>query len=72
MRSNIDQVIARIRAYAASQGWTKTRLAREAGMVGTTLRDFEKPHWSPTANTLRRLEAIIPPDFEAAPNKAVA
>ena len=60
---SVDDVIRRIRAYAASQGWKKSRLAVEAGMVDTTLRDFDKADWNPTLETVRRLEAIIPNDF---------
>lgn len=62
----IDQSIHRVRAFAASQGWTKTRLAREAKINDTTLRDFDEPSWNPTARTLRQLEEIIPPDYDAA------
>lgn len=63
MTNSIDAAIARIRAYTQFQGWTKTRLAREAGLVDTTLRDFDKPDWNPTATTIRRIEAIIPDSF---------
>ncbi len=56
--------IERIRAFARARGWTKSRLARQAGMIDTTLRDFHKDDWNPTAETLRRLEAVIPEDFD--------
>ncbi|MDB5358893.1 MAG: hypothetical protein JWO51_190 [Rhodospirillales bacterium] len=59
----IDQTIARIRSYAVFRGWRKSRLAAEAKMSDTTLRDFDEPDWNPTAETIRRLEAIIPADF---------
>ena len=74
MEPTINQAIARIRAYADSKGWKKSRLAKEAGMIDTTLRDFDKAEWNPTAETLRRLEAIIPNDFVAfgAPSEAAA
>lgn len=61
----VDQTIRRIRAYAEFRKWKKSRLAVEAGMPDTTLRDFHKADWNPTAETLRRLEAIIPTDFLA-------
>ncbi len=61
--STIVHSIERIRAFAAARGWTKSRLAREAGMIDTTLRDFHKDSWNPTAETIRRIEAIIPDDF---------
>lgn len=61
----IDHSIARIRAFAASRGWKKSRLAKEAKVNDTTLRSFHEPDWNPTAETLRQLESIIPADFEA-------
>ena len=64
--ARLDTAIERIRAYARAQGWKKSRLAKEAGMADTVLRDFERPDWNPTAETLRRLEAIIPSQWEAA------
>lgn len=63
---NIDQAIARVRYFASSQGWTKSRLAKEAGLQDTTLRSFHDPEWNPTAQTLRAIEAIIPSDFDPA------
>lgn len=36
-------------------------------MQDTTLRGFDKEDWNPTAETLRRLEAILPPDFMPEP-----
>jgi len=63
--TSIDAVIERIRAYAKAQGWPKSKLAKEAGLQDTTLRHFDRPGWSPNAATLRRLEIIIPPEFEA-------
>ncbi len=62
--ATIRQSIERVRAFARAQGWTKSRLAREAGMIDTTLRDFHRDDWNPTAETIRRLEAVIPEDFE--------
>jgi 3,4-dihydroxy 2-butanone 4-phosphate synthase/GTP cyclohydrolase II len=59
----IDQLIARIRAYRANQGWSILRLAREAGLNESTIRHLDKPDWCPTAETLRKLESVIPEDF---------
>jgi transcriptional regulator with XRE-family HTH domain len=63
----IDQAIARVRAYAAHRGWTRNKLATEAGVAESTIRDLSEPNWSPTAATLRKLEAIVPAEFEAPP-----
>ena len=57
--ATIRQSIERVRAFARAQGWTKSRLARQAGMIDTTLRDFHRDDWNPTAETIRRLEAVI-------------
>jgi len=63
MMTEIDGAIVRIKAYAAARGWSKSRLAKEAGVGDTTLRHFGRPDWNPTIETLRRLEAIIPVEF---------
>lgn len=60
----VDQSIARVRAFAAAKKWSRNKLATEAGVAESTIRSFGEPGWSPNAETLRRLEAIIPPDFE--------
>lgn len=61
----IDQSIERIRAYRQVQGWSILRLAKESGMGESTIRRLDDPTWSPTADTLRKLEAVIPADFFA-------
>jgi hypothetical protein len=60
----VDLIIERVRWYVRSQGWSLTRLAREAGLPHhTSLRNFDLPQWNPTANLLRKLEALVPADF---------
>lgn len=54
----------RLRAYARSKGWRKSRFAKEAGLSDTVLRDFDKPSWNPRITTVQKLEAIVPKDFE--------
>jgi len=56
----IDQSIERIRAYRRAMGWSVLRLATEAGMRESTIRHLDHADWSPTADTLRRLETVIP------------
>lgn len=60
----VDQAIARVRAYAAHMRWSRNKLATEAGIAESTIRSFGEPDWSPNADTLRKLEAIIPAEFE--------
>jgi hypothetical protein len=57
-------VIARIRAWAAANEWSKTRYAAEAGVIDTTLRRFHEVNWNPTRHTLQKLESLIPTDWQ--------
>ncbi|CCG40136.1 hypothetical protein PHAMO_180105 [Magnetospirillum molischianum DSM 120] len=59
----IEASIARCRAFAHSPGMSKARLASLAGLHRNALRDMDRTDWSPTADTLRKLEAVIPPDW---------
>lgn len=64
----INQSIDRIRSFRRAKGWSILRYAKAAGMGESTIRRMDDPSWSPTAETLRRLESLIPDDF----NKEVA
>lgn len=66
MSTPVDFEIERIRAYVRSKGWSKLRVAREAGMVDTVLRKFDDVDWNPTRETLQKLSAIVPADFQCA------
>ncbi len=57
-------VIARLQGWAAARRWSKSRFAAVAGVVDTTLRDFHKPDWNPTRETLEKLEAVVPVDWQ--------
>ncbi|HQS18632.1 helix-turn-helix transcriptional regulator [Reyranella sp.] len=63
--NTIPAVIVRLRAWANARGWTKSRFAVEAGLRDTTLRGFHDDDWNPTREILARLEAVIPPDWQA-------
>ncbi|MFD2232789.1 helix-turn-helix domain-containing protein [Phaeospirillum tilakii] len=63
----IAQTLLRIRAFAAQPGWTKTRLAREAGLHDTRLRHMDDDGWNPTRRTIEALESVIPPDWQPGP-----
>lgn len=63
----IERSIARVRAYAAHKGWSRNALAKAAGLNESTIRGIDRPDWSPTADTLRRLEAAVPADFDDGP-----
>jgi hypothetical protein len=70
---SINFIIQRIRSYVASQGWSRTRIAREAGLPHhTSLRNFDSTDWNPSVEISRQLEVIVPKDFFlAAPEAAV-
>lgn len=44
-------------------GWSILRFAKEAGMRESTIRHLDHHDWSPTADTLRKLESVIPTDW---------
>jgi 3,4-dihydroxy 2-butanone 4-phosphate synthase / GTP cyclohydrolase II len=60
----IEATIARVRAFARAKGWGRYRLAKEAGLSVNACMRMNDPRWSPRADTLRRLEALIPADFD--------
>jgi len=63
---SVDDVIARIRAYKLHTGRRRSVLALDAGLSVNALRDMDDPEWSPTADTLRQLEKIVPKGFTVA------
>lgn len=65
MEIRVTESVNRIRAYAQEMGWPNYRLAKEAGLVHTVLREFDSENWNPTKKTLERLESIIPAGFKA-------
>ena len=63
---SLNATIDHIRAFAEAKGWRPSRLAREAELHANTLRDFAKPEWNPSLETLRKLEAIVAANVEPA------
>jgi ribosome-binding protein aMBF1 (putative translation factor) len=68
--AHFDNVLARIRAFAAAKGWTPTQLAREAGLSDTVTRGMDREDWAPSGRSVRALEILIPLDW--APGDAVS
>lgn len=66
----LDLVIARVRAYAKAKGWAPSRFAIEAGLSPDALRALHRDDWNPRADTLEKLEALIPDDFVVPPSSA--
>ena len=58
--SDTDALIFRIRQWRDARQWSASRLATEAGLSNMALRAMDRPHWNPTVETLRKLEALIP------------
>lgn len=69
---NTDILIYRIRAFAIENKWKKSRLAKEAGLGDTTLRNFDSDRWNPTISVLRQIENIIPDDFTPSDSQQTA
>lgn len=61
---HIEAAIDRVRAFAAAEGWSCHRLAKAAGLSWQTVANMQSQDWSPSYKTLRKLESLIPPDFQ--------
>lgn len=59
----VNDTIRRIRAFARFKGWNRNRLATEAKVAESTIRQIFDDGWNPRADTLRQLEAVIPAEF---------
>lgn len=67
----IDNALARIRAYVSYAELTPWSLAKVAGLTDKALRNLNNPaRWNPHLDTLRKIDAIIPRNFD--PRQAVA
>lgn len=54
----------------ADMGWSKAKLAREAGLSVNALSAMDAPDWNPTIETIRKIEALVPPNFNGVPSRA--
>ncbi|WP_374139452.1 helix-turn-helix domain-containing protein [Sphingomonas sp.] len=52
----VNDTIQRLRAALKRPGFTKLRLAADAGIHRNTLLGCESDDWNPSANTLRAIE----------------
>lgn len=66
-----EHALRRIRAYAAHRRLAKSRLAVEAGLSRNALMGMDRSDWSPTVKTVRKIEAIIPPEFTPDPKNQI-
>lgn len=59
----INEIISRIRAYRSAQNWSVLRLAKEAGLAESTIRNIDAPDWNPTLDTMNKLQKVVPEDW---------
>lgn len=57
--------VLRIRGYLRKTGWSKSKIAKKAGVGEATVFRIFLDDWNPTLSTLRALEAIIPNSWES-------
>ena len=61
----IPAALARVRRWLATTTLPRGEIAARASVDEKTLRLAARDSWNPTANTLARLEALIPPNWSA-------
>jgi 3,4-dihydroxy 2-butanone 4-phosphate synthase / GTP cyclohydrolase II len=62
----VSDTIERIREHLRQPGVFKSKLAEQAGLHANTLAGVERDDWNPTADTLKKLEAVLPAEAEPA------
>lgn len=60
----VTQSKSRVRAWLASAEESRAKIATQAGVHEKTIRLATTEKWNPTADTLARLEALIPHDWQ--------
>ncbi len=60
---SVSRAVARVQRWLASTDLSRAEIAARASVDEKTLRLAARATWNPTANTLARLEAIIPADY---------
>ncbi len=66
------QSAARVRAWLASVETSRAKIAADAGVDEKTVRLAAVDGWNPTLETLSKLEAVIPSDFQPTKRRKVA
>lgn len=59
--------IAAIRDWLARCGQTNAALAQQAGVDEKSIRQARQQGWNPRAETLGKIEALVPPDWQVDP-----
>jgi ribosome-binding protein aMBF1 (putative translation factor) len=55
----IDMLISKLRSSRKKIGWSKNKLAKEAGIRESTLRKMNEQTWNPNTKTLRKIETAL-------------
>lgn len=69
MQPSVSVSVARVQAWLAATDRSGAEIAAEAGVDEKTIRLAKQPEWNPRADTLGKLEALVPADFVAAPKR---
>jgi transcriptional regulator with XRE-family HTH domain len=59
----------RVRAWIAASGMSKAAIADAADVDEKTVRQAAGHDWNPTVNTLAKLAAIVPAEWQAPPKR---
>lgn len=58
--SDVEKIIIRIKSWVSYLRLSKNKLAGQAGIAESTLREFEHKDWNPTLSTIKKLETAVP------------
>lgn len=62
----IAQSLARVRAYKRAKNLKNRQLAKLAKLHPNTITKLDDPNWQPELETVRKLESIVPANFNEA------
>jgi transcriptional regulator with XRE-family HTH domain len=65
MAPDFDRVLDRLRAWRKAAGESYSGLALRAGLSRAALLDMDGGDWSPSGDTIRAIEALIPRGWQA-------
>jgi predicted transcriptional regulator len=68
MTQTIDNIVNKIRKFRKDMGYAKFKLATLADVPEGCVREIDKSTWNPTVSTLRKIERVVPDDFQPKSN----
>ncbi len=54
-----EKTLDRVRKYAVRKKLSRWKLALKSGLSHMTLRNMDKPDWTPSVRTLQKIEAYM-------------